>query len=68
MQGMLAGLDRKNCWTIAEHRGQSTPHGLQHLLARAKWSADGVRDDLAAMWPITSAIRRRSWSPTRPGM
>jgi SRSO17 transposase len=46
MQGMLAGLDRKNCWTIAEHRGQSTPHGLQHLLARAKWSADGVRDDL----------------------
>ena len=21
MLGMLAGLDRKNCWSIAEHRG-----------------------------------------------
>jgi hypothetical protein len=46
MQGMLSGLDRKNCWTIAEHRGQTTPHGMQHLLARAKWNADAVRDDL----------------------
>ncbi len=36
----------KNCWTIAEHRGDATPDGLQHLLARAKWDADGVRDDL----------------------
>ncbi len=46
MLGMLSGLDRKNCWTIAEHRGELTPDGLQHLLARAKWDADAVRDDL----------------------
>jgi len=46
MLGMLSGLDRKNCWTIAEHRGDLTPDGLQHLLARAKWDADAVRDDL----------------------
>src|SRR6478735_8344435 len=44
--GLLSGLDRKNCWTIAEHRGDATPDGLQHLLSRAKWEADGVRDDL----------------------
>ena len=44
MAGMVSGLDRKNCWTIAEHRG--APDGLQHLLARAKWDADQVRDDL----------------------
>ncbi len=37
MLGMLSGLDRKNCWTIAEHRGDASPDGLQHLLARAKW-------------------------------
>jgi SRSO17 transposase len=43
---MLSGLDRKNCWTIAEHRGDLTPDGLQHLLARARWDADAVRDDL----------------------
>ena len=46
MAGMVSGLDRKNCWTIAEHRGAATPDALQHLLARASWDADGVRDDL----------------------
>jgi SRSO17 transposase len=46
MLGRLSGLDRKNCWTIAEHCGDVSPDGLQHLLARAKWDADAVRDDL----------------------
>jgi hypothetical protein len=46
MLGLVSALDRKNCWTIAEHRGQSTPDGLQHLLSRAVWDADAVRDDL----------------------
>ena len=45
MAGMVSGLDRKNCWTIAEHRGAATPDALQHLLARASWDADAVRDD-----------------------
>ena len=44
--GLLADLPRKNCWTIAEHAGDTTPHGMQHLLARARWDTDGVRDDL----------------------
>jgi SRSO17 transposase len=46
MLGMLSGLDRKNCPTIAERRGDLTPDGMQHLLARARWDADAVRDDL----------------------
>jgi SRSO17 transposase len=46
MLGLLSGLDRKNCWTIAEHRGDASPDGLQHLLSRAKWDAEAVRDDL----------------------
>jgi len=46
MLGLLSSLDRKNCWTIAEHRGELSPDGLQHLLARAVWDADSVRDDL----------------------
>jgi SRSO17 transposase len=46
MAGMVSGLDRKNCWTIAERRGAATPDGLQHLLARASWDAEAVRDDL----------------------
>jgi SRSO17 transposase len=44
--GLLAELARKNCWTIAEHAGDATPDGMQHLLARAKRDADGVRDDV----------------------
>jgi SRSO17 transposase len=44
--GMLAELPRTNCWTIAEHAGDASPAGMQHLLSRACWDADGVRDDL----------------------
>lgn len=44
--GLLADLPRKNCWAIAEHAGDTDPHGMQHLLARASWDTDGVREDL----------------------
>jgi SRSO17 transposase len=44
--GLLADLPRKNCWTIAEHAGNRNPDGMQHLLGRAVWDHDGVRDDL----------------------
>lgn len=44
--GLLAGLPRANCWSIAEHAGDASPAGMQHLLSRACWDADGVRDDI----------------------
>ncbi len=44
--GLLADLPRKNCWAIAEHAGDASPDGMQHLLGRAVWDTDGVRDDL----------------------
>jgi SRSO17 transposase len=44
--GLLADLPRKNCWTIAEHAGDASPHGMQHLLNRASIDTDGLRDDL----------------------
>jgi SRSO17 transposase len=44
--GLLAGLPRANCWSIAEHAGDVSPAGMQHLLSRACWDADGVRDDI----------------------
>jgi SRSO17 transposase len=46
VRGLLADLPRKNCWTLAEHAGDPTPDGMQHLLARAVWDEDKVRDDL----------------------
>jgi SRSO17 transposase len=44
--GLLSELPRKNCWTIAEHAGHPNPDGMQHLLARAVWDEDAVRDDV----------------------
>lgn len=44
--GLLSDLPRKNCWTIAEWAGQASPYGMQHLLCRAAWDADAVRDDV----------------------
>jgi SRSO17 transposase len=46
VRGLLADLPRKNCWTIAEHAGQATPDGMQHLLAGAVWDEHAVRDDV----------------------
>jgi SRSO17 transposase len=46
VRGLLADLPRKNCWTIAEHAGDPSPDGMQHLLARAVWDEDAVRDDV----------------------
>ena len=46
--GLLSGLRRKNCWTIAEQAGDATPDGMQHLLTSARWDADAVRDDVRA--------------------
>ena len=44
--GMLAELPRKTCWSIAEHAGEPSPHGMQHLLNEARWDTDGVAADL----------------------
>jgi SRSO17 transposase len=44
--GLLADLPRKNCWTLAEHAGDASPDGLQHLLSGAVWDHDAVRDDM----------------------
>jgi SRSO17 transposase len=46
VRGLLADLPRKNCWTIAEHAGDPSPDGMQHLLGRAVWDHDKVRDDI----------------------
>ncbi|MDF2260060.1 IS701 family transposase [Streptomyces ferralitis] len=48
VMGLLSDLPRKNCWSIAEWAGEATPDGMQHLLGRAKWDADAVRDDVRA--------------------
>ncbi|GAA2813510.1 IS701 family transposase [Kitasatospora paracochleata] len=46
-EALLMGIERANCWTLAEALGHSGPHRLQHFLARAVWDHDAVRDHLA---------------------
>jgi SRSO17 transposase len=46
VRGLLAPVERKNSWTLAERAGEATPDGMQRLLASADWDADAVRDDL----------------------
>ncbi len=46
VRGLLAPLERKNSWTLAEEAGESIPDGMQRLLMSADWDADDVRDDV----------------------
>ncbi len=48
LTGLLAPVERKNGWQLAEQAGEATPDGMQRLLADAAWDADAVRDDLRA--------------------
>ncbi len=44
--GLLAEVERKNGWRLAEAIGERDPQGVQRLLNSAKWDAEAVRDDL----------------------
>jgi len=44
VRGLLAPLQRKNGWTIAEHVGEPEPKALQRLLNLSPWNADAVLD------------------------
>ncbi len=48
VRGLLAPLPRKNCWTIAEHAGDTGPDGMQDLLSRVRWDDAEVRADVRA--------------------
>jgi SRSO17 transposase len=48
LEGLLAPVERKNGWQLAEALGERGPHGVQRLLAEAKWDQGAVRDELRA--------------------
>lgn len=57
--GMIAGLPRVNCWTIAEHTGEADPRGLQRLLSSAVVDADGLAADVSPCVPWRESRTRR---------
>jgi SRSO17 transposase len=48
LEGLLATVERKNGWQLAEELGEHGPRGVQRLLGEADWDENAVRDDLRA--------------------
>ncbi len=46
LRGLLAPVQRKNCWQMAEAVGEKDPQQMQRLLYSARWDEDGARDEL----------------------
>ena len=46
LAGLLSPTERKNSWQLAEISGDPNPYGFQHLLGRADWDPDALRDKL----------------------
>jgi SRSO17 transposase len=46
MVGLFGPLQRKNGWQLAEAVDHLSPYSMQHLLDRAQWDCNAVRDDL----------------------
>jgi SRSO17 transposase len=48
LAGLLSPAERKNSWQLAEISGDPNPYGFQHLLGRADWDPEALRDRLRA--------------------
>ena len=48
LKGLIAPVERKNGWQLAERAGDVSPDEVQRLLSTYRWDADLVRDDLRA--------------------
>lgn len=65
--GLLASVDRKNSWQLAEHLGHDKPFGLQRLLSCASWDAYALPSFAANRAPgappasMPMSIRLRSY-------
>jgi SRSO17 transposase len=46
IKGLLSDARRKNAWGLADHLGYKSPDALQHLMSRASWDADVLRDQV----------------------
>jgi len=48
VKALLSRAERKNAWGLAEAAGKPAPYCFQHLLLRARWDEEAVRDDVLA--------------------
>jgi SRSO17 transposase len=46
LRGLMGPAGRKSSWQLAAAGGEPTPYGVQHLLHRAQWDSEALRDEL----------------------
>src|SRR6266536_64914 len=51
LRGLIAEVERKNGWQLAEFAGYAHPRGIQRVLGRYAWDPEAVRDDLC-QWVV----------------
>ena len=49
VRGLMAGIERKNGWQLAEFIGDKAPYGIQNFLSRAIWNEDLATDQLRSI-------------------
>lgn len=49
VRGLMAGIERKNGWQLAEFIGDRTPYAIQNFLSRAVWNENLARDQLQSI-------------------
>ena len=59
MRGLLAPLQRKNGWTIAEYVGESEPKALQRFLNLSPWDVDRLLGSQSRLRDGTFGVTRR---------
>jgi hypothetical protein len=67
VRGLLAGIERKNSWQLAEQAGAATQMGGSGCSTMPAGTLMRSAMTCAAMSWSTSAILGRCWSSTRPG-
>lgn len=48
LRGLMAPLERRNGWSLAQQAGDGTPDSMQALLCSPCFDRDAVRDDVRA--------------------
>ncbi len=61
LRGLIADLERKNGWQLAEHAGYHHPRGMQRVLDRYTWDHQAVREDLRQYVVTELGILMESW-------
>ena len=67
LKGLLGSVERKNGWQLAEYAGDTTPDGVQRLLATYRGTPLECGTTCGSTWRSIWETQRRYWWWTRLG-